>query len=359
MIIGIDVREGVKEERAGKGEYVYQLVSHLIQHNEHQFVLFSNKEIPQQWQKDNVRSVMFSTPSCIWQLLMFLHLEFLRSVDMYFSTTSLIIPALVRSTPVVTTLFDFVSFLFPSHHQQKAVVLEKMWMKLAIRYSKELLAISEHTKKDAIRLFKVNPDKITTTYLAASFVQEQEPITINMENIILFIGTLEPRKNLIRLIEAFNKLRTEGIKASLLLVGTWGWQSQGIKQAIEQSKFKQDIQVLGYVQAAQKQALYKQASVLAFPSLYEGFGLPPLEAMATGTPVVTSNISSLPEVVGNAAILINPNNTKEIYSAIKKILVDKSFTEQLITKGHVQAHKFSWRETANATLSVLVKNYLR
>ena len=104
MIIGIDVREGVKEERAGKGEYVYQLVDHLIKHTEHKFVLFSDREIPQQWQKDNVRLVIFKTPSFMWQLLMFLQLEFIRPVNVYFSTTSLIIPALVRSTSVVTTL---------------------------------------------------------------------------------------------------------------------------------------------------------------------------------------------------------------------------------------------------------------
>lgn len=354
MKIGIDVREGVKQERAGKGEYVYQLVSHLIQHDEHQFVLFSNKEIPQQWQRDNVRSVVFNAPSFVWQLLMFLHLEFVRSVDVYFSTTSVIIPALVRSTPVITTLFDFVSFIFPSRHQQKAVVLEKMWMKLAIRYSRKLLAISEHTKRDAVKLFKVNPNKITTTYLAASFVQEQEPIIINMENVILFISTLEPRKNIVRLIEAFNKLRAEGIKATLLLVGKWGWQSQEIKQAIDQSQFKQDIKVLGYVKATQKQSLYKQSSVLAFPSLYEGFGLPPLEAMAMGVPVVTSNISSLPEVVGDAAVLVDPNNTEEIYAAIKRTLTDKAFADQLIAKGYAQAKKFSWQEATRHTLAVLI-----
>ncbi|MBU1083341.1 glycosyltransferase family 4 protein [Patescibacteria group bacterium] len=354
MIIGIDVREGARVERAGKGEYVYQVVSELVQHSEHRFVLFSDRDVPKQWQKDNVRTVIFKTPSFIWQFLVFLQLEFIRPVDTYFSTTSLIIPALVRSTPVVTTLFDFVSFLFPSRHQQKAVVLEKMWMKLAIRYSQHLLSISEHTKKDAIKLFKVSPDKITTTYLAASFVQEQESITINKENVILFIGTLEPRKNIVKLVEAFNKLKTEGIHASLLLVGKWGWQSDTIKQAIEQSPFKQDIQVLGYVRAAQKQSLYKQSAVLAFPSIYEGFGLPPLEAMAMGVPVVTSNISSLPEVVGDAAVLVDPNSTEEIYSAVKKILTDKSFTEQLVAKGYIQAQKFNWQKTADATLGVLL-----
>ena len=183
-------------------------------------------------------------------------------------------------------------------------------------------------------------------------------MVVGRENVILFVGTLEPRKNLVRLIEVFNKLRAEGIKTSLLLVGKWGWQSQEIKQAIDQSQFKQDIQVLGYVRATQKQSLYKQASVLAFPSLYEGFGLPPLEAMAMGVPVVTSNISSLPEVVGDAAVLIDPNNPEEIYVAIKKILTDKSFADQLIAKGYVQAQRFSWQETAKLTLAVLTDNRL-
>lgn len=354
MIIGVDVREGVREKRAGKGEYVYQLIGQLIKSSEHKFVLFSDMEVPQEWKQANVKTIIFNSRSFIWQLKTFLYLEFLRPVDVYFSTTSLIIPSLVRSLPVITTLFDFVSFLFPDQHQRRAVILEKMWMKLAIKASRRLLAISEHTQKDAIKLFNVNPKKITVTYLAASFNKRQEEIKLGWEDIILFIGTLEPRKNLVRLVRAFNKLRSDNIITKLLLVGRWGWQSDAIKREIEQSQFKNDIRVLGYVKSSQKKSLYQQAKILAFPTLYEGFGMPVVEAMVMGVPVITSNVSSLPEVAGDAAVLVNPESEEDIYGAFKKILTNKEFAQQLINKGHNQVLKFNWENTAKITLDVLV-----
>lgn len=354
MIIGVDAREGVRDQRAGKGEYVYQIVNGLVKHKEHKFILFLNKEPLSKWKKDNIKFVIFKTSPLFWQIKVFLYLEFLRPVDIYFSTTSAIVPALLRSVPTVTTIFDFVSFLFPDQHNRKAVVLEKLWLRQAMRFSKKLIAISEHTKADAIKLFNIKPSKINVTLLAPSLSDSGENIKIPGENIILFIGTLEPRKNLVRLIEAFNKLRNNGISATLALVGGWGWQSQAIKQAIEDSRFKQDIKVLGYLKNVNKNALYKQAKVFAFATLYEGFGLPPLEAMANGVPVITSNISSLPEVVGDAAILVNPKNSEEIYLALKKIITNPEVTNNLINKGYAQVRKFSWEDTVQKTLDILI-----
>ena len=353
MIIGIDVREGTKINKAGKGEYVYNLVSSLLPHSEHTFLLFSDNALPTEWQQSNVRAIVFNTSPSIWQLLTFLYLEFLRPVDVYFSTTSLIIPALLRSVPVVTTLFDFVSFLFPDTHQQRVVVLEKLWMSGAIRYSKRLLAISHHTKQDAIKLFHCPAEKITVTHLAPAFDHHQEEIDLGSGNNILFIGTLEPRKNIVRLVEAFNLLREEHLPARLVLAGNWGWQSEDIKLAIDNSPFKSDIEVLGYVSPAQKVSLYRWATVLVFPSLYEGFGLPPLEAMSLGVPVITANNSSLPEVVGNAGVLIDPLSVAELQAAIRRVLIDQEFREQLISKGKVQAQRFNWSSTATTTLSVI------
>lgn len=354
MIIGIDAREGAKNQRAGKGEYVYQVVSGLVKHDEHRFILFLNRDPLPKWKRNNVRFVILKLPSFAWQLGIFLYLEFLRPVDIYFSTTSAIIPALLRSVPTVTTLFDFVSFLFPGQHNRKAVLLEKLWMPLAMRFSRKLIAISGHTKADAVKLFRINPDKINIALLAPSLNNIGEDIKITGENIILFIGTLEPRKNLVRLIEAFNKLRNDRLNATLILVGKWGWQNQAIKQAIDSSQFKQDIKVLGYLKNINKNSLYKQAKVFAFPTLYEGFGLPPLEAMANGVPVITSNTSSLPEVVGDAAILVNPKETEEIYLALKKIITNPEVAHDLINRGYIQVKKFSWEDTVRKTLDILI-----
>ena len=354
MIIGVDVREGVRSNRAGKGEYVYQLVTRLIKQSEHQFILFSDNEIPSEWRLPNVRSQVWHTPSWLWQGLMILRLNFYPGTDVYLSTTSVIVPALTWRTPVVTVLFDFVSFLFPDRHKLKAVWLEKIWMRPALHRSRSLLAISNSTKNDAVQLFGVNPDKITVSYLGPAIASQAAPVTLPSPPLILFVGTLEPRKNIVMLVEAFNQLRHQNIICSLVLAGGWGWQSEEIKLAIDHSPYTSDIKVLGYVSEEQKTFLYQQATLLAFPSRYEGFGMPPLEAMSLGLPVVTTNVSSLPEVVGDAAVLVNPDSATELSQAIGQVLADDGLRQRLITAGLAQSKKFNWQATSDATLRVLI-----
>ncbi|OGB75335.1 hypothetical protein A2810_01625 [candidate division Kazan bacterium RIFCSPHIGHO2_01_FULL_49_10] len=354
MIIGIDVREGIRQQRAGKGEYVYQLVSQLINYSEHQFMLFSDANIPAEWQLPHVVSKIWRVPGWWWQVLAALQLNFNHPVDVYLSTTSVIVPALVRRLPVVTVLFDFVSFLFPKRHQLKATLLEKMWMRPALARSKALLAISESTKNDAVKLFGINPDKITVSYLGPAVAVQAAPIALPASPIILFVGTLEPRKNVAMLVEAFNQLRRRAIDCSLVLAGGWGWQSAQIRGAVTASPYAADIKVLGYVSEAQKTFLYQHATVLAFPSRYEGFGMPPLEAMSEGLPVVTTNISSLPEVVGDAALLIGPDLADELSDALAQVLTDDSLRQRLVQAGLAQSKKFNWQNTADVTLRVLI-----
>lgn len=353
MIIGVDVREGVKKIRAGKGEYVYQVVSELIKANQHQFVLFSDRSIPSEWEKTNVKTKIWPVQPWLWQVLVWLYLDFARPVGVYFSPTSLIVPALVRGVPVVTAVMDFVSFLFPTTHNAKSVLLEKMWMRPALAYSRIIIAISEATKRDAVRLFKINPQKIRVTLLAASFSQRNEPYPLPVGSVILFVGTLEPRKNLSLLVTAFNQVKADVPSAELVMVGRWGWQSTGLKQTIAQSSYQKDIHILTEITPEQKQSIYQQAKVLAFPSLYEGFGLPPLEAMSLGIPVVASNTASLPEVIGDAGILISPTSQEELYQALKQVLTNVNLAKELSQKGQARAKQFSWEKTTQNTLKIL------
>lgn len=353
MIIGIDAREGVRKQRAGKGEYVYQLVNKLILHSEHQFILFIDDDLPLEWRLPNVKAVVIKTRVLLWQFKVFLYLELKRPVDVYFSTTSLILPALVRSVPVVTAIMDFISFIFPDQHNSKAVMLERIWMRPALRYSRKIIAISEHTKQDAIKLFGINPNKINVTHLAASFSYPKEVFPLPYSEIILCVGTLEPRKNLERVVEAFNIIKPEFSLAQLVLVGRWGWYKEKLQQAIMQSPYQKDIHILNQVTSTQKQSIYEQAEILVFPSLYEGFGLPPLEAMTVGVPVIASRISSIPEVVGDAGILVDPYNTPEIAEAMKQVLQNNSLRAELKIKGIERAKLFTWENTANQTLKIL------
>lgn len=356
MIIGIDVREGAKQHRAGKGEYVYQLVSQLILHAEHRFVLFTDTDLPSVWQQPNVEARIYQAPAMFWQLWVVGYLTFLRPVDVYFSPTSLIVPALVRRVPVVVSIMDFVSFLFPVRHNLKTVILEKLWMGLALKAAQAIVAISEQTKQDAIKLFNVNPQKITVTYLAAglSYGKEQ-PYVLPAGRLILAVGTLEPRKNIERLVIAFSQIKVAIPDSKLILMGRWGWCREGIERAIAESPVKEDILIISDVKDAQKAAIYQQAAVLVFPSLYEGFGLPLLEAMALGVPVVAAQTSSIPEVVGDAALLIDPLSTVELAQAVIKILQDPELARGLKNKGRQRVQRFTWEKTANQTLQVLLK----
>lgn len=355
MIIGIDAREGVRAQRAGKGEYVYQLVNQIIHHDEHKFILFVDGNPPHQWQRANVRIINFPTGAWLWQFLMFWYLEILRPVDVYLSTTSLILPALVRSVPVITALMDFVSFLFPASQTKKTVILERMWMRPALIYSRHLIAISKHTKADATKLFGTNPDKISVVYLAPGLTQPAADYPLPEGKIILSVGTLEPRKNIERLVAAFDQVKLAVPEAILVVVGRWGWHSDKIRQALAASPWQKDIKILLEVNDAQKISIYQQAQVLVFPSLYEGFGLPPLEAMALGVPVVTSNRASLPEVVGDAALVVDPTSTTEIAQAIQQILQNPGLAQDLVIRGLARAELFTWAKTANLTLQVLLK----
>jgi len=353
VIIGIDAREGARKNRAGKGEYVYQVVSELIKSGQHKFILFSDQSVPIEWERVNVKTKIWSVHPLLWQILVWLYLDFVRPVGVYFSPTSLIIPALVRGVPVVTAVMDFVSFLFSATHNTKSVLLEKIWMRPALIYSRRIIAISEATKRDAIKLFKIDPHKISVTLLAASFSGQNEQYPLPTGLIILFVGTLEPRKNLNLLVGAFNQVKQNVPLAKLVLMGRWGWQSTRLKQTIGDSPYKKDIYVLTDIAPEQKRSIYQQAKVLAFPSLYEGFGLPPLEAMSLGVPVVASNIASLPEVVGDAGILISPTSQEELAQALTNILTDDNLAKELSQKGQIRAKQFSWEKTAQNTLKIL------
>ena len=165
---------------------------------------------------------------------------------------------------------------------------------------------------------------------------------------LLYVGTIEPRKNLVRLIRAFERLKREaGIRHQLVLAGGSGWNNEEIYRTAAESPYARDILFTGFVSAAEKNALYKNAAAFVFPTLYEGFGIPPLEAMHFGCPVVTSNAASLPEVVGNAAHLVDPLSEISIAEGIFQLLSDKSYCAALTANGYVQEKKYTWESSAD------------
>jgi glycosyltransferase involved in cell wall biosynthesis len=176
------------------------------------------------------------------------------------------------------------------------------------------------------------------------------------EKFILFLGTIEPRKNIVGLIQAYSQLKIKNYKLQnykLVIAGGKGWRSNEIYEEWEKSEYKDDIIFLGYIDNQDKPYIYNLASVFVYPSFYEGFGFPPLEAMACGVPVITSFASSLPEIVGDAGIMIDPYNINDLAEAISKVLSDEKLRNSMIEKGLEQAKKFSWGKAAGEYLDII------
>ncbi len=237
-------------------------------------------------------------------------------------------------------------------------------MPISNRKADWVFAVSEHTKKDTVRYCSGNPDKITVTYEAAgenyklindiSSLQDVIKRYDLPRRFILYVGSLSPRKNIVRLLEAFAGIRDK-IPHHLVLTGSKSWKDSSVYQAMHRLGLEDRINKLGYVEAEDVPALYNLADAYVYPSLYEGFGLPVLEAMQCGCPVVASNATSIPEVAGDAAVLVNPLDTEALADAIYQVLTDHWLREKLIASGFQQAEKFSWDHCANTMLEIIRK----
>lgn len=373
--IGIDISP-LLSPKTGVGYYVDYLVPYLVRLGaEFHWSLFMvpGRKLPQVnlgLLPDNCRIVRrhWPLPSRYSNLLLLIPWQrlitverFLGSVDLFHSTNFLCLSQ--RKGKRVVTVFDLTFLLFPQYHPRLRVMIFKNFFSKSLELADRIIAISENTKRDLMHLMQVPEEKIVVTPLAASeifkpvVVQEASRILsrygITFRDYLLYVGTIEPRKNLFRLLKAFEIFCSSHSTAPLLvLVGRTGWLSGDFYRALESSPWKKNIRLLGYVPEMDLPALYSGALAFVYPSLYEGFGLPPLEAMMCGTPVITSNNSSLPEVTGDAALLVNPLEVEEIAEALMRIGRDYSLREEMRKKGLERAKLFTWGETAKKTLGV-------
>lgn len=258
-----------------------------------------------------------------------------------------------RKIPLVVTVFDLTLLIFPQHHLRSTRVLTGSGLRLAVRDADLLLAISENTKRDLVRLTGVAPDRVRVTPLAADalFKPAHDSGTLARLGIdqpyALYVGTLEPRKNITVLLHAFAAL--EDKETVLVLAGAKGWMYEQILSLITELGIESRVKMLGYVENADLPVLYTEAQVFVYPSLFEGFGLPVLEAMQCGTPVITTNVSSLPEVAGTAALLFAPDDVAALAGALQQVLSTPGVREEMRGRSLEQASRFSWRRTAELT----------
>ena len=266
---------------------------------------------------------------------------------------------LVCRSPVVVTLHDLSFYLYPELFRPFQRNYLRKFTRLTVRRAAGVIAVSESTRTDAIRILGVPPERITVIHNGVD--DEMRPLPADQvsafrrrrslpEKMILFLGTLEPRKNIVTLLEAFALLRREGNLAHQLVVaGGRGWYYEEIEIAVQRLGLQDLVIFPGYVDQKELPLWYNAAELFVYPSIYEGFGLPPLESMACGTPVVAANTSSLPEVVGDAGILVNPLDSGALAEAMKRVLGDPEAGRTLRNAGLERAKQLSWRNTAEMT----------
>lgn len=375
MIIAIDGYEANLASRVGIGRYAFEILKHIYKieekrrdRNEYRIYLPSVPlaDLPKEtsWWKYRVIH-----PRKFWT---FIALPLALSSDMpkahvVFSPTHYA-PRFV-SIPKVISIMDLSYLTYPKLFRPKDLFKLTQWTKYSAVSAKAICTISEFSRHDILHEYRVDPSKVVVTYPGISFssVKNMDTKASNLsmndfpKKFILSVGTIQPRKNYVRLIEAFSRLKGTHIDqyrdVSLVIVGKKGWLYDEILQSPKKYGVESSVRFLDFVDDRDLPVLYKKALCFVLPSLYEGFGLPVLEAMAYSCPVVVSNVSSLPEIAGGAGVYVEAENVQSIADAIHKTILEIKSLEgkKRIKAGLEQVKKFSWESAAKKTLEILEK----
>lgn len=383
MIIGIDVRSLMEGRHSGVEEYAIKIIRAMIkQAPNNQWILFYNSwraiKLPDfgpaatvvSWRYPNklLNLWQFAGGRPQWDRMIEIKTGLKPAV--IFVPNARLLP--LDGTPLVVTAHDLSYELFPEFYSWQ----RRLWHKLMrpqrlLRMAKKVIAVSQATKDDVVRLYGVEPEKVIVVY---SGIETPAPTARDEESgarperqvgdladrtggefkwpekFILYLGTLEPRKNIVSIIEAFARV-AEKIPHHLIIAGERGWLEEDARHAAARSTAREKIHQVGHVTEAEKYELYKRATLFIYPSFYEGFGFPPLEALMAGTPVITSNNSSLPEVAGDFAAMINPYDVSELALVMEEMSVNPPVVPAETIKEI--SRRFSWETAATQTLEVL------
>jgi len=374
LIIGIDASRAEQNDRTGTENYSRELIEAILalpESKKHKFRLYNRENIPwpRFWTQGGLALEILKHPPDV--LFIPAH------------TLPVLRPGRVRT---VVTIHGLEYEYLPQYYQFPQKLYLNKSTEYAVRHADRLIAVSNWTKTQLVERLQADPNKITVIHegINPKFTNSQFSI-LNSDykrqirhkynlpkNYLLFVGTVQPRKNLARLIEAFAKLfhpvptRTVPVGKptetvlngiDLVIAGKLGWMYEEILSAPKKFKVSQRVKFIGRVADPDLAAVYKMAQVFVWPSLMEGFGLPVLEAMTLGVPVITSDRGAIPEVAGKAALLVDPEDINGLTEAIKLVLVSEDLREGLIEAGYRQAARFSWQKAAKKTLEVLTKKW--
>ncbi|MGQ9675217.1 MAG: glycosyltransferase family 4 protein [Chloroflexota bacterium] len=355
---------------AGISRYIRNLITHmLLAGRDHQFTVFlGDGNVPVDWRASaSLRPVVSRLPTVkpavriAWEQLIQPFEVRRRGVDVLHSMGY--VKPLASRCPSVVTVYDLSFLKYPETFNRP----NRFYLSLLTRYSarnaNRIIAISLSTKKDLIDLLGVPADRIEVVCPGvedcfrpigdAAVLDDFRRRRQVPDRFILFFGTLEPRKGADKLVEAYATLKKEtGLPHRLVLGGAKGWLYESIFARVRALGLEREVIFTGYVPQEEQPLWYNCADLFVYPSMYEGFGFPPLEAMACGTPVITSNVSSLPEVVGDAAVLVEPGKATPLFEAMVRVLLDERCRERMAERGLIRARAFSWPEAARITLDL-------
>lgn len=376
MNIGIDIRPLMVKNKTGIGEYTFELLSAIFKEDKNNhYYLFSNSlknldKLLLNWQQPNVHYVHTSYPNKFLNFALAFGLidinKLLPEQIDYWYSSNINFLSLDKQTKHILTIHDISFELFPEFYTPK----QRAWHKLInpkkqCQQAKAIIVPSENTKRDLMEYYQLEENKIKVIYpgtspkfdLSEDRLKSQKIIVQKKyglpENSILFLGSIEPRKNILGLIKAFEKLpKNINEKYHLLIAGGSGWKNKFIYDYAGQSKLRNQIKFLGFIAEADKPALFTLGKIFVFPSFYEGFGFPVIEAMKMGTPVITSNCSSLPEIANDAAYFINPNDPSGLSVAIKFLIENQNLFIEYKKRGVELASKYTWENSAKNHLAV-------
>jgi glycosyltransferase involved in cell wall biosynthesis len=359
--------------QAGLSRYIYELVTRMppLQPASRFIALVGNQAVPADFPSPaNLHLIASHLPTVrapiriAWEQTALPILAFRLHLDLLFCPVN--VRPFLSPCPTVVTIHDLIFLRYPAaFHPLKRLYLSAL-TRWSASHAAHVIAVSEATRQDAIALLKVDPCRITTVHNGVSprfapVSPDEKSAFRQAHNIhgrtVLYLGTLEPRKNIITLLRAFSNLLADpGFDdVTLLIGGSKGWYYDEIFATAERLGLtaRQRVRWLGRVPDDELPLWYNIADVCAYPSLYEGFGLPPLEAMACGTPVVASNTSALPEVVGTAGILLPPTGVQQWTDALRNVLADPDLAQRMSQAGLQQASRFDWERTASQTVTIL------
>lgn len=342
MNIGL-ITDSIREQSTGIGNYskgVCKAISEKMPELDYTYIDYINNKLIS-GRKAIIKNPFKIFKSYMWHNLLPLKLDS-RNYDFILNFAG--IPHLIPfRTREVFFVYDISWRLFPKFHPTSRVLFYRLFFKKTIENSTLLVVDSNHAKQDLVEHYQIKPKKILVVYpfLPNKIDRSVKPKVMDRTSYILYVGTLEPRKNIETLINAYKLIKEKGIKHKLIIAGKKGWLFKNIFQLTKKLGLEKDVIFTGYITEEEKKYLFLHSDFLVYPSFYEGFGIPVIEAMSYGCPVITSNTSSLPEVVGKAGILVDPKNTEELAKAMLTLLGDKIKRDKFSNIGLKQADNFS------------------